>query len=90
MLNAAETALFLGLLTALLGRLPKPYVSSVWCAIVSSSVGLWLIAGTQTSSFFEALALGTVLQFAFSFSFITAASAFEHAADAVTTRRERG
>lgn len=86
---AAEVALFLGLLTALLGRLPRPYVSSVWCAITSSSCGLWIIAQSQTSSLFGTFVFGMVLQFIFSFAFITTASGFEHVADAMSARRQR-
>jgi hypothetical protein len=89
MSHAIEAAVIMGLLAALLSRLPSPYVSSVWGMIVFGSLALWYIALVTMPTLVEGFVVGLLLQLAFSIVFVATASGLEHAAGLLNGRRSR-
>ena len=87
MSNASAVALFLGILTAFIGRLRPPYVSAVWCSLVAGSIGLWIIGLSLGSTVLRGIADGAALHFLFAFTFVLSAFALEHVAEFAANRR---
>jgi hypothetical protein len=87
MAEATAVALFLGILTALIGRLEPPYQSAVWCSLVVDSIGLWIIGVSIQANLLTGLTSGLALHVLFAFSFVMASFAMEHVADLAAKRR---
>jgi hypothetical protein len=87
MAQATPVALFLGLLTALIGRLQPPYQSAVWCSLVVGGIGLWIIGMSVQATVLAGLGSGLALHFLFAFTFVMASLAMEHMVDVAEKRR---